>query len=78
LSNYGNIDAQKALELIDFLSPERKHPEYYKNNKKSSDGKTQRIRGSVSLFDLKEKKVTTKFGYYADDWTTITLPNYVD
>lgn len=78
LSNYGNIDAEKALELIDFLSPERKHPDFYKNNKKSSDGKTQRIRGSVSLFDLKDKSVKTKFGFYADDWITITLPNYVD
>ncbi|WP_372367364.1 hypothetical protein [Candidatus Uabimicrobium sp. HlEnr_7] len=78
LKNYGNIDAEKALELIDFLSPERKHPEFYKNNQKSSDGKTQRIRGSVSLFDLKDKTVKTKFGFYADDWITVTLPNYVD
>ncbi|BBM84178.1 hypothetical protein [Candidatus Uabimicrobium amorphum] len=78
LSNYGNIDAEKALELIDFLSPERKHPEFYKNNKKSSDGKTQRIRGSVSLFDLTDKTVKTKFGFYADDWISVTLPNYVD
>lgn len=78
LFNYGNIDAEKALELIDFLSPERKHSEFYKNNKKSSDGKTQRIRGSISLFNVTDKTVKSKYGFYADDWISITLPNYVN
>lgn len=71
------IDWDTAKKLINFLAPDGKFPDYYKNNKKSSDGKTKMINGSVSLCNLTDKIITSHFGYYADDWIKIHLPNYV-
>lgn len=78
LSSYGKIDEAKAIEIIDFLAPYHKFPEYYKDNKKSSDGKTKVISGSVSLCNLTDRVIHTHIGFYQDEWITITLGNYVD
>ncbi len=75
----GPINKKSAIELIDFLNPRTgKFPLYYEDNPRSQDGKEICIKGSVSLFDLKEKTVTSLFGYYCDQWVTITLPRYFD
>jgi len=69
LDAYGRIDEAKALELTDFLAPYRKFPGYYLNK--------PTIEGSVSLCDLTVRKMTSHYGYFADDWVAITLSNYV-
>jgi hypothetical protein len=79
---YGGITFDKALEIIDFLAPypkTRPNPEYYasKNKKKSSDGKSYVIDGSVSICNLTDRVIKSHFGYYHDDWVQITLRNYV-
>jgi len=69
LDAYGSIDYAKARELVDFLSPKRKFPEYYGANKV--------IEGSVSLCDLTDLTMESHFGYQDDEWVKLTLPRYV-
>jgi hypothetical protein len=78
LQAYGSIDMDKARELIDFLAPYYKFPDYYKDNKSSSDGKTKVIDGSVSICNLTDKVMQSHFGFYKDEWITVTLMNYVE
>jgi hypothetical protein len=69
------ITFEEARNIIDFLAPYGKYPNYY-----NPDGKPlERIQipGAVSLMDLREKKITSHYGYYADEWVTIHLSNYV-
>ncbi|HTW92040.1 MAG TPA: hypothetical protein VMH22_10070 [bacterium] len=70
LANYGSIDYPKALELIDFLSPFRKFPDYY--------GANHVIEGSVSLCDLVAKTMESHFGYQEDEWVKLALPKYIN
>ena len=35
------------------------------------------LTGSMSVVDLKTRKIATKGGYWSDDWVTINLLNYV-
>jgi len=77
LDAYGKIDAAKARDIVDFLAPYGKFPEYYKNNIPSSDGKTVQINGATSLCNLTERTITTHYGYFADEWISLTLPNYI-
>ncbi len=77
LANYGEIDEEKAKDLIDFLGPNQKFPDHYKGNKKSTDGKTNVMRGSISLCNLSDRVIHSYYGYYKDEWITLTLPNYV-
>jgi hypothetical protein len=69
LDAYGNIDAAKARELVDFLSPSRQFPDYY--------GDAQVIDGSVSLCNLTDRTITSHFGYHQDDWVSLDLKRYV-
>lgn len=69
------IDHDKAQDIIDFLRPTGKFPTY--RNKDGGDPATCVIHGSVSLFELKDRVMDSHFGYYGDEWVTITLPNYV-
>lgn len=74
----GGVDYAAAKQLADFLAPYGKFPRYYQNNPKSRDGKTLRIEGCVSLFDLKKNTVESHYGYYADEWVRTTLPGYFE
>ncbi len=74
----GSIDKETAKKLIDFLNPQGQFPAYYINNPKSKDEKTMQILGSVSLCDLKAKTIESHYGYYSDNWVTITLPRYFE
>lgn len=71
------IDYSKAKQLIEFLAPYPDWPcnKYY--NPHGQDWKTIEIGGCISLFDLKNKIVETHAGYYGDEWSKITLPNYL-
>jgi hypothetical protein len=75
-SENGMIDYNTAKKLIDFLAPYGKYPDYYSANPRSKDGKEIMIKGSVSMFDLKNKTVESHFGYYCDDWIKVSLLNY--
>ncbi|MPM86472.1 hypothetical protein SDC9_133561 [bioreactor metagenome] len=76
LLKQGSVSYQAAKQLIDFLAPYGKFPNYYAKNPKSRDGKALRIEGCVSVFDLKKRSVESHYGYYNDDWVKTTLPNY--
>jgi hypothetical protein len=71
----GPVTRQKARDLIDFLDPSGDLPAYYNPDKKPLD--EVQVHGSVSLLDLKDRSIESRFGYYADDWVKITLPKYI-
>jgi hypothetical protein len=66
---YGGIDAARARQLIDFLSPDGSFPDYYGDNPV--------IKGSVSLCNLTDKTIISHYGFQPDEWMKVTLPNYV-
>jgi hypothetical protein len=72
------ITADTAWKIIKFLTtaPGYHFPSYYNPN--GDCWKTRQIHGSVSLFDLKEKKIKSCFGYHGDEPVEITLPNYIE
>ncbi len=76
VQSQGSIDYKAAKQLVDFLSPYGRFPEYHQKSPKSKDGKTAQIGGCVSLFDLKACTVESHYGYYADEWVKTTLPAY--
>jgi len=72
------ITPDKAWKIINFLSPE---PGYNFNTYRNPNGvpwETIQVHGSISLFELKEKKIKSLFGYYGDEPVEITLPNYFE
>jgi hypothetical protein len=75
LENGGTINFDKAQDLISYLNPDGKFPSYY--NPEDLPLEKVEIRGCVSILDLKNKVMKSQYGYYADDWVWITLPNYV-
>lgn len=87
LTNYGNIDFDKARDIIDFLAPNGKYyPNFYQKTNKSdyfyqsipsSDGKTMQIFGATSICDLTDQIIFSHFGYFKDEWIKVTLPDYV-
>ncbi len=60
LESYGNIDADKGIELIDFLHPPNYG--YY------GDDVNQPVSASISLFDLTNLELWALFGLYSDPW----------
>jgi hypothetical protein len=66
----GGIEYDKAKEILDFLNPAGRYPDYYGKDK-------QVIEGTLSLFDLKKKTVESHYGYYKDEWIKLTFPNYI-
>ncbi len=74
------IDEARAMDLINFLRPDRDNPstdcrEYY-NPHFAKDPDSIPIHGSVSLFELTKKTVASHFGYHGDEWIRISLPRY--
>ncbi len=70
----GYITYDEAKNTINFLSPDGKFPDYY--NKDHQPLETLAIQGCVSIMDLKKVTIDSHYGYYDDEWVTITLPNY--
>jgi hypothetical protein len=66
---------EETKEIIDFLAPYRKFPDYYNKDHKPLDQLA--IHGCVSLLNLKEKTIESHYGYYSDQWLKISLENYV-
>jgi hypothetical protein len=78
LKGGGIINFAKAQELISFLRPhpDGPCPEYYNPYPKLPLEQID-IRGCISVMDLKNKIMRSHYGYYADEWIQITLPNYI-
>jgi hypothetical protein len=75
LKNGGAVDFDKARDLISFLKPDGKFKKYYNpDNKPLSE---VQVFGSISILDLKNKIIKSLYGYFADEWVRITLPNYI-
>lgn len=75
LKNGGTVDFDKARNLISFLKPDGKFKKYYNpDNKPLSE---VQVFGSISILDLKNKIIKSLYGYFADEWVRITLPNYI-
>jgi hypothetical protein len=70
----GPVTRQKARDIIDFLNPAGDFPDYYNPAAKPLD--QVQVRGAVSLLDLGKCSIESLFGYYADPWVNVTLPNY--
>jgi hypothetical protein len=64
----------KAKEIIDFLSPSRSFKEYY--NKNNDDLHDVTVQGALSLLDLKNLTIESRYGYYSDEWVKISLKNF--
>ncbi|HBN86534.1 MAG TPA: hypothetical protein DDZ89_22175 [Clostridiales bacterium] len=77
LRNKGSVDYEAVKRIAEFLAPYGNHPDYYRNNPKSKDGKDIRIEGCISVFNLKECTVESHYGYYGDEWVKTTLPAYI-
>lgn len=75
LKNGGNIDFDKAKDLISFLRPDGKFKKYY--NPDNLPLSEVQVHGSISILDLKNKIIESLYGYFADEWVRITLPNYI-
>ncbi len=73
--NNGRLSYAEAKKIIDFLAPDGDFPDYY-NSKRDPLNKVP-IAGSVSLMDLKKKTMESHYGYHADEWVKISLPNYL-
>jgi hypothetical protein len=66
---------EEAKQIIDFLAPYNKYPDYYNKDHKPMDQLS--VHGSVSLLDLKKKTIESHYGYYSDQWLKISLENYL-
>ncbi|MGE5341751.1 MAG: hypothetical protein ACM3SY_09755 [Candidatus Omnitrophota bacterium] len=78
--NPSGIDEPTAWRLIEFLSPNPAigfYPEYY-NKDFQQDWKEIVIEGSISLFELKGRKMISHFGFYGDEPITIHLLKYIN
>jgi hypothetical protein len=76
LKDDNTIDFNKAKDLISFLRPDGKFKEYYNPDDKPLS--EVQVHGSISILDLKNKIIESLYGYFADQWVRITLPNYIN
>jgi hypothetical protein len=86
LGAYGAIGEAEAWHFINFIAsePGSDTPDYYHNapdvdyvDAQGVARKTKEIPGMTSLCELKEMRLRSRYGYYADGEVTITLPNYL-
>jgi hypothetical protein len=72
----GGIEAATAWELIDFLRPNGRFPEYYNPGGKR-DWRQVQVHGSVTLCELTGRTMTSRFGRYGDEPVTLRLGHYL-
>ena len=72
----GSLSKDDARAAIDFLAPSGSFPKYY-NKGGEADLRKVQVHGAVALIDLKEKSLQAHYGYYADEWVNLCLPNYL-
>ncbi len=70
------ITERTAWDLINFLRPNGKFPDFYNPGAREPWPKVQ-VRGSVTLCDLTSRSMKSLYGYYGDEPVTIHLLNYI-
>ena len=70
------ISEAAAWQLIDFLHPSGRFPEYYNRGGERPWRRVQ-VQGSVSLCELRGLAMTSRFGYYGDEPVSLHLGNYL-
>ncbi len=75
--NMGSIDFDRMIWIMSFLSPDRT-PGYWTERIVANDPLSAIVEGSTSVFDLKNRAMSSLTGYFHDNWVNITLPNYLD
>ncbi|MEM8487089.1 MAG: carcinine hydrolase/isopenicillin-N N-acyltransferase family protein [Bacteroidota bacterium] len=81
LDAYGDIDEDKAWEIINFLTPLEggPHPKFYGHGRNSQEEINQIVvHGSTSLLNLTDKTMKSIYGYFGDGPVSLTLPAYLD
>lgn len=73
---HGQIDLDKAKDLILFLAPDRT-PGYWNDTLIPGNPMSAQIEGSITVADLVAREMHVKGGYYTDDWIGIHLPQYL-
>jgi hypothetical protein len=73
----GGIGERAAWDLIDFLRPDGKFPDYY-NPGSARDWRRVQVHGSVTLCELTARTITSRFGYYGDEPVTLHLDSYLE
>ena len=70
------ISEAAAWQLIDFLHPNGRFPEYHNRGGERPWRRVQ-VQGSVSLCELRSRVMTSRFGYYGDEPVSLHLDNYL-
>jgi hypothetical protein len=73
--SHGDIDIDQAIYIMEFLSPERT-PGYWANTL-NDDPMSAMVEGTMNVADIKKLRLHTKTGYWCDDWTFLTLKNFL-
>ncbi|CAM9951940.1 unnamed protein product [Ectocarpus fasciculatus] len=73
--SWGSIDIDKAIYMMEFLSPERT-PGYW-DNTINDDPMSAMVEGTMNVADINHLRLYTKTGYWCDDWTHLTLKNFL-
>jgi hypothetical protein len=69
------ITESTAWELIDFLRPDGKFPDYY--NRGGHPWQEVEVHGSVTLCELSGLTMKSRFGYYGDQTVSLHLGTYL-
>ena len=66
-----------AWDLVNFLRPNGKFPEFYNAGGRTLWQEVQ-VHGSVTLCDLTGRSMKSLFGYYGDEPVTIHVGGYIE
>jgi hypothetical protein len=69
------VDEATAWDLVNFLRPDGRFPDFYNPDSKQ-DWRYVQVHGSVTLCELTSRTFTSLFGYYGDAPVTIHLGNF--
>ena len=75
-ANKGAIDLDKTQWIMEFLSPERA-PGYWQNRLWPHDVGSTIVEGSLTVYDLQQRIIRSKSGYWADGWVELHLNAYL-
>jgi len=76
VKNKKTIDMETAWKLLNFLEPSGKFPGYYNPGNKKKWQEVE-VWGSISLFDMKNGIIRSRYGYYGDEPVSLTLSRYI-
>ncbi|HET6451885.1 MAG TPA: carcinine hydrolase/isopenicillin-N N-acyltransferase family protein, partial [Spirochaetia bacterium] len=70
------VEDERAWDLINFLRPDGRFPDYYNPGGKK-DWRQVQVHGSVTLCELTGRTFKSLFGYYGDEPVSIHLNSYI-